>query len=304
MKQDRIRIYELSKELNLDNQELLALCAQLNIAAKSHSSTISEFDADHLRVIAKKQDKSVSHQQQILGIRHFQPLEQPKSQPSVSPLPKSTVGSAVVSRPPAADSRKLTTPNQLRGKPELAKPLVKPMPSVASKPRKNQEKSATLRRDRIKQMHHKSLETTQKKLAKKPVRPTSDKQADVQQPPERESVTTQPLPELRRPKPAPSLESETPAVTLLPKPIRVTTEPKELLEPPKPPRFYKKGKKRRLEEFNEERETKAKAVTRVKHQLRLVELESEEDWETAKLPRDLAKPVSLAMERPAKSAGR
>lgn len=303
MNQNRIRIYELSKELNLDNQELLALCAQLNIAAKSHSSTISEFDADHLRVVAKKQDKFVSHQQQILGIRHSQPLERPKSQPSVSPSPKSTVGSAVVSRPRSADSRKLTTPNQPRGKPELAKPPVKPMPSVAFRARKTQEKSTTPRRDRIEQMHHKSLETTQKKLAKKPVRPTSDKQSDVQQLQERESVTTQPLPELRRPKPVTSVESATPAVTLLPKPIRVTTQPKELLESPKPPRVYKKGKKRRLAEFDEERETKAKADTRVKRRLRLVELESEEDWETAKLPGQVAKPGNLAMERPAKSAG-
>ena len=69
MNQHRIRIYELSKELNLNNQELLALCARLNIAARSHSSTISQFDAEHLRLIAKKPAQSVlSHKQQLLGI--------------------------------------------------------------------------------------------------------------------------------------------------------------------------------------------------------------------------------------------
>ncbi|MDJ0746295.1 MAG: translation initiation factor IF-2 [Xenococcaceae cyanobacterium MO_167.B27] len=304
MNQDRIRIYELSKELNLNNQELLALCARLNIAARSHSSTISQFDANHLRLMAKKQAKSAgSDKQEILGIRKSKGSERTKLEQSVSPSPKSTVGSAVVSPPPSASSRKLTTPNRSRGKPELANPPVKPTPSVASKPRKTQEKPATPRRDQIEQAHHKSLEITQKNLAEKRVRPTSDKQSDVQKRKERESVTTQPLPELRRPKPARSVESETPAYSLLPKPIRVTAEPKELLERPKPSRLYKKGKKRQQAEIHEEREPKAKvskAGTRIKHQLQLVELSSEEDWETAKLPRDAAIPASLAMERPPK----
>ncbi len=299
MNQNRIRIYELSKELNLDNQELLALCAQLNIAAKSHSSTISEFDADHLRVIAKKQDQSVlSHQQQILGIRHSQPLERTKSQQSIPLSPESPVEVAVASRPSSTSPMKLTPPTPPVVKPKLAKPLVKP--------RKTQSKPSPPRRNRIEQAHHKSLETSQKKLAEKPVRPTSDKQSDVQQLPERESVTTQPLPELRRPKPARSVESETPAVTLLPKPIRVTAEPKELLKRPKLPRLYKKGKKRQPAEIYEERETKAKvskAGTRSERRLRLIELESEEDWETAKLPSRASRPASLATERPAKPAG-
>ncbi len=308
MNQNRIRIYELSKELNLDNQELLALCARLNIAAKSHSSTISQFDADHLRSSAKKQDKSVlSHQQEILGIRHSQPFEPTKSQQSVAPSPKSTVASAVVSCPPAADSRKRTTPNRPRGKPELAKPPVKPMPSVASKPRKTRSKSSTPKRDKIEQGRNKTLETTKKKLVEKPVRPTSDERADVQKRKERESVTTQPLPELRRPKSARSVESETPVVALRPKPIRVVeesqelkAEPKQLRSRPKPPRSYKTGKKRRSEEFDEELQTKAKAGSRSERRLRLIELESEADWETAKLDRDSSIPASLAVARPTK----
>lgn len=48
--QARIRIYELSKELNLDNKELLAICTQLDIAVKSHSSLITETDANRIRV--------------------------------------------------------------------------------------------------------------------------------------------------------------------------------------------------------------------------------------------------------------
>jgi translation initiation factor IF-2 len=45
----------LSKELNLDNKELLAICDQLDIAVKSHSSTISETEAEQIRSAAEKQ---------------------------------------------------------------------------------------------------------------------------------------------------------------------------------------------------------------------------------------------------------
>ncbi|TAF06088.1 MAG: translation initiation factor IF-2 [Nostocales cyanobacterium] len=54
MNNGKVRIYELSKELNLDNKELLAICDQLNIAVKSHSSTISESEAEQIRLSAEK----------------------------------------------------------------------------------------------------------------------------------------------------------------------------------------------------------------------------------------------------------
>ncbi len=54
MNNGKVRIYELSKELNLDNKELLAICDQLNIAVKSHSSTITESEAEQIRLQAEK----------------------------------------------------------------------------------------------------------------------------------------------------------------------------------------------------------------------------------------------------------
>ncbi len=44
----KVRIYELSKELNLENKDILAVCERLNIAVKSHSSTITESDAQRI----------------------------------------------------------------------------------------------------------------------------------------------------------------------------------------------------------------------------------------------------------------
>jgi translation initiation factor IF-2 len=54
MNNGKVRIYELSKELNLDNKGLLAICDQLDIAVKSHSSTISESEAERIRTAAEK----------------------------------------------------------------------------------------------------------------------------------------------------------------------------------------------------------------------------------------------------------
>ncbi len=57
MNNGKVRIYDLSKELNLDNKDILSICDQLNIAVKSHSSTISESEAERIRSAAEKQMK-------------------------------------------------------------------------------------------------------------------------------------------------------------------------------------------------------------------------------------------------------
>ncbi|MBD1923614.1 translation initiation factor IF-2 [Microcoleus sp. FACHB-831] len=96
MNNGKVRIYELSKELNLDNKDILGICDQLNIAVKSHSSTITESEAERIRSLAAEKqserqaaaakrvgtaggaDKksgpssgnSNQHKQQILQIKH------------------------------------------------------------------------------------------------------------------------------------------------------------------------------------------------------------------------------------------
>ncbi|NJR68539.1 MAG: translation initiation factor IF-2 [Synechococcales cyanobacterium CRU_2_2] len=52
MNNGKIRIYELSKELNLENREILTVCEQLGIAVKSHSSTIGDEEASKIRAQA------------------------------------------------------------------------------------------------------------------------------------------------------------------------------------------------------------------------------------------------------------
>ncbi len=54
MNNGKVRIYELSRELNLDNKDILNICEGLNIAVKSHSSTITESEAERIRAASEK----------------------------------------------------------------------------------------------------------------------------------------------------------------------------------------------------------------------------------------------------------
>lgn len=54
MNNGKVRIYELSRELNLDNKHILDICEDLNIAVKSHSSTITESEAERIRAASEK----------------------------------------------------------------------------------------------------------------------------------------------------------------------------------------------------------------------------------------------------------
>jgi translation initiation factor IF-2 len=102
MNNNKVRIYDLSKELNLENKDILSICEGLEIAVKSHSSTISESEAAKIRSAAatfvanpapaKKQPvveraaptPKVSNEQKprILQIRNSNP--QPPARPETS----------------------------------------------------------------------------------------------------------------------------------------------------------------------------------------------------------------------------
>jgi translation initiation factor IF-2 len=73
MNNGKVRIYELSKELNLDNKELLAICDQLNIAVKSHSSTITESEAERIRTEAEKLASANAAQKKESGTSSHKP---------------------------------------------------------------------------------------------------------------------------------------------------------------------------------------------------------------------------------------
>ena len=49
---DKIRIYELSRDLNLENKDILDAAQKLSISVKSHSSSITAEDAKKIKNLA------------------------------------------------------------------------------------------------------------------------------------------------------------------------------------------------------------------------------------------------------------
>ena len=140
MNNAKVRIYDLSKELHLENRDLLDICEKLNISVKSHSSTISESDAERIKTAAEKyasyppgsrrpEPRPVERKQQILAIHH----KKERSGEVLSPNPAPT---SVLTAPPASpQSSNLSHPTPERS-PVTEK---KPPKANVSEPRPRQE---------------------------------------------------------------------------------------------------------------------------------------------------------------------
>jgi translation initiation factor IF-2 len=144
MNSGKVRIYELSRELDLENKDILAICDRLNIAVKSHSSTIGETEADQIRSAAqqsrhnggpkrptKKRPTVVKNgnrpkpKQQILEIRrHKTAGSSGAAQPAAKPTPPSQAkpagadGGDSLSQPPARPTAPAASPSTTAKKPE------------------------------------------------------------------------------------------------------------------------------------------------------------------------------------------
>ena len=139
MNNGKVRIYELSKELNLENKDIKDICEQLNIAVKSHSSTITAPQAERVRAIAAKHTPkkvAVNKQQtpkikgkkkpQILAIHHKTnspssqaPSKEATSTPTLAGPPK------LIAKTPSATSKQSAT---------SAKASLSAPPKIAAKP--------------------------------------------------------------------------------------------------------------------------------------------------------------------------
>ena len=62
---DKIRIYELSRDLNLDNKDILDAAQKLSISVKSHSSSISAEEAKKIKNLINKNNSD----KKILSIK-------------------------------------------------------------------------------------------------------------------------------------------------------------------------------------------------------------------------------------------
>ncbi len=86
MNNGKVRIYELSKELNLENKDLLGICDDLNIVVKSHSSSISEVESAQITKAANEKfpDRQNKAPRQVTTDKVESPVA-PKSEPPKSP---------------------------------------------------------------------------------------------------------------------------------------------------------------------------------------------------------------------------
>ena len=133
---DKIRIYELSRDLNLDNKDILDAAQKLSISVKSHSSSISAEEAKKIKNLINKKHSD----KEILSIKKPSLKKESYKQNKEG---KSSVNTSMKGEPPKNNSNK---------KPLLMKPLNKPesikiisnQPKNLNKPTlANSSKSAT-----------------------------------------------------------------------------------------------------------------------------------------------------------------
>uniref|UniRef100_UPI003704729C translation initiation factor IF-2 n=1 Tax=Parasynechococcus sp. TaxID=3101203 RepID=UPI003704729C len=132
----KVRIYELSKDLGLENKDVLDAAEKLSIAAKSHSSSISDAEAGKIRSLLGKGGNGAKPAaaapakpapgKAILSVKKAAPAA--PSKPAPAPVKSSAAPArpAAPQKPPAAPSR-----------PTAAKPVPRPAaakPQVVSKP--------------------------------------------------------------------------------------------------------------------------------------------------------------------------
>ena len=101
----KVRIYELSKDLGLENKDVLDAAEKLSIAAKSHSSSISDAEAGQIRSLLKSKGNG--------------------SKASAPAPAKPAPGKAILSVKKAAPAKPA---------PAQAKPSAPAKPAAASKP--------------------------------------------------------------------------------------------------------------------------------------------------------------------------
>ena len=151
----KVRVYELAKELDVTNKEIIALCESLGIDAKSHSSSLVEAQADRVRKkavsdgIAPKKakenskstnasDKDGSNSKEGKSASLAKPVSSKKPPPSkTKPPTPETQGE--VAKPPVVSSKKAST----KPDPDLATAVQEQEKKLKEKPLKEKTGQVT-----------------------------------------------------------------------------------------------------------------------------------------------------------------
>jgi translation initiation factor IF-2 len=134
MNNGKVRIYELSKELNLENKDILGICEDLSIVVKSHSSSISEAESAQITQAANKKfpDRQKTSPAQVQADKVVAPAA-PKSEDHKAPIREATTPSTSQKAPqrPAEPKARIL---QIEHKSDSPKVSLMPQPPVAAQP--------------------------------------------------------------------------------------------------------------------------------------------------------------------------
>ena len=140
----KVRIYELSKDLGLENKDVLDAAEKLSIAAKSHSSSISDAEAGKIRNLLKSGGNGAQASAPSKAILSVKKAAAPAKPAAAKPAPaKPSAAPAqpqpskpVAAKPAAAAPAKVSAPPARPATPAApAKPAAAPArPAAAAKP--------------------------------------------------------------------------------------------------------------------------------------------------------------------------
>lgn len=262
----KVRIYDLSKELSLENKDILEICEQLNIAVKSHSSTITESDAERIKGMVDKYlaQQGTSHandggatgdkKQQILAIHHKQ------VRPSAATTPSETSSPNLKSpRPPVPPKPPVSPNSPQKPTPPTAAQPPKATPQPPSKPSSPPEQppkqpsaepepaaANLLQPPQLPKPPEKSSSEVSQKSISKPVRnkPTksSGEGKNKVKPPKKTSKNTPPKPKDKAQKPTVSKPEESQETQPTQKNLKKPSLNKPDLKRPVPPQAEEEEK--------------------------------------------------------------
>ena len=126
---DKIRIYELSRDLNLENKDILDAAQKLSISVKSHSSSISLAEAKQIKNLIDNKNSG----KKILSVNKSSSKSHPEQQKSIDDQNKNKSNKSLAN---SLDLKK-SSKEILNKKPLLVKPINKSGNSVINPNNKN-----------------------------------------------------------------------------------------------------------------------------------------------------------------------
>ncbi|MCT0224486.1 translation initiation factor IF-2 [Synechococcus sp. CS-1328] len=130
----KVRIYELSRDLGLENKDVLDAAEKLSIAVKSHSSSISDDEAIRIRTLIKGNGSGATPAapaapaKAILSVKKAAADTQPQP-PAVAPSKPAAPARPVAAAPPSP-----TQPAAPPARPAAPKSAAAPQPAAPSRP--------------------------------------------------------------------------------------------------------------------------------------------------------------------------